>query len=98
MAAKLSSVSASNEDIDLWVGGLLETKAPGAIFGQTFRDAIAEQFVRLKKGDKYFFDHDPTINSGYFTQGLYLFKKTRNNLLICCITSQLQELKKSSNV
>lgn len=57
------------DDIDLWVGGLLEPKAPGSILGITFRDIVAEQFARLKRGDKYFFDHDPSINPGHFTPG-----------------------------
>lgn len=70
MAEKLKSVYASVDDIDLWVGGLLEPKAPGSIVGITFRDIVAEQFARLKRGDKYFFDHDPRINPGHFTPGL----------------------------
>lgn len=61
---------ATVDDIDLWVGGLLEPKAPGSILGITFRDIIADQFVRLKKGDKYFFDHDPSVNPGHFTLGI----------------------------
>lgn len=81
MAAKLSSVYASIEDIDLWVGGLLEPKASGAILGHTFRDIIAEQFARLKKGDKYFFDHDPTINPGYFTQGISRRKRNTQKFI-----------------
>lgn len=62
---------ASVDDIDLWVGGLLEPKVAGSILGITFRDIIAEQFARLKRGDKYFFDHDPSINPGHFTPRKY---------------------------
>lgn len=69
MGDKLSKVYASVDDIDLWVGGLLETKIPGSIVGPTFRDIIADQFVRLKKGDKYFFEHDPSVNPEHFTLG-----------------------------
>lgn len=57
------------EDVDLWVGGLLEPKVAGSILGLTFRDIVAEQFARFKKGDKYFFEHDPSINPGHFTPG-----------------------------
>lgn len=65
----MRSVYASVDDIDLWIGGLLEPKVPGSIVGLTFRDIIADQFSRLKKGDKYFFDHDPSVNPGHFTRG-----------------------------
>lgn len=73
----LQSVYASVDDIDLWVGGLIEPKYDGSVLGLTFRDIIAEQFSRLKKGDKYFFEHDPSINTGYFTPGLFHLKKVR---------------------
>ncbi|KAJ8932163.1 hypothetical protein NQ314_014875 [Rhamnusium bicolor] len=33
---KLGSVYATVDDVDLWVGGLLEEKAPGSIVGPTF--------------------------------------------------------------
>lgn len=77
------------------MGGLLEPKAPGSILGITFRDIVAEQFARLKRGDKYFFDHDPSINPGYFTQGL-LFKKRKRAkwLQLFLFIEQIQELKR----
>lgn len=69
MGEKLQSVYASVDDIDLWVGGLLEPKYGGSILGLTFRDIIAEQFSRLRRGDKYYFEHDPSVNPGHFMPG-----------------------------
>lgn len=65
----LGRVYASVDDVDLWVGGLLEPKPEGSIVGQVFRDIIADQFVRLKNGDKYFFENEPSLNPGHFTPG-----------------------------
>ena len=46
------------EDIDLFVGGLLEqpSKASRAIVGDTFLCILGDQFARLKKGDRFFYD------------------------------------------
>ncbi|GJQ67256.1 hypothetical protein Trydic_g8161 [Trypoxylus dichotomus] len=73
------------DDIDLWVGGLLEPKEPdGGILGPTFREIVADQFSRLKKGDRYFFENDPKTNPGYFTlEQLSELKKISMARIIC---------------
>ncbi|KAK5650372.1 hypothetical protein RI129_001401 [Pyrocoelia pectoralis] len=84
LSARLRSVYASVDDVDLWVGGLLEPKYGDSVLGLTFRDIIAEQFSRLKKGDKYFFEHDPTINPGYFIpEQLVELRKVALSRIIC---------------
>ena len=47
--------------IDLWIGGLAEDHAPGAMVGETFRAIIADQFQRLRDGDRYWFESDPYL-------------------------------------
>ncbi|KAF5299451.1 hypothetical protein FQR65_LT01031 [Abscondita terminalis] len=84
MGNKLKQVYAHVDDIDLWVGGLLEPKYGGGVLGLTFRDIIAEQFSRLKRGDKYFFENDPSINPGSFTPGqLIELRKVTLSRIIC---------------
>lgn len=44
----------SMDDVDLWVGGLLETKdGPGPVF----KEIIREQFTRIRDGDRFWFEN-----------------------------------------
>jgi len=42
-------------DIDLFAAGLAELHAPGSIVGPTFRCIIRHQFLRLRDGDRFFY-------------------------------------------
>jgi len=53
---KLQSLYGSVNDIDLWVGGLAEDHVAGASVGGTFRRIIADQFERLRDGDRYWYE------------------------------------------
>ena len=62
VVAALSSVYESVDDIDVWVGGLAEEHVPGAQLGPLFQRIIADQFQRLRDGDRYWYEN------GQFTQ------------------------------
>ncbi|XP_053672567.1 chorion peroxidase-like [Anopheles nili] len=69
VGARLASVYDSPEDVDLWVGGLLEPPSQdGALFGETFASILSEQFARLKFGDRYYYTNGPRNNPGFFTE------------------------------
>ena len=54
------------EDIDLFVGMILEDATNGPI-GDTFRCLIVDVFARVKFGDRYFYDNGG--QAGSFTGG-----------------------------
>lgn len=66
-AHRLASVYANPDDVDLWVGGLLEEPIEGAVVGATFAHILADQFSRIKRGDRYFYENGPDVNPGAFT-------------------------------
>ncbi|RZC42334.1 peroxidase, partial [Asbolus verrucosus] len=56
--ASLSKVYVSPLDIDLIVGGLSEEAAEDSLFGPTLSCIIADQFLRTRRGDRYFYDNE----------------------------------------
>ena len=43
------------DDIDIWVGGLLETTPDGP--GPLFKAIIKDQFERIRDGDRFWFEN-----------------------------------------
>lgn len=50
----LADVYGSIDNVDLFIGGLAEAHAPGALVGPTFQAIIAQQFEALRSGDRFF--------------------------------------------
>ena len=46
----------SVDDIDLWIGGLLEQKVHGSQLGETFQHIVVDQFTRLRDGDRFYYE------------------------------------------
>jgi len=47
--------------IDPWVGAISEDHAPGAAVGPLLRAVIADQFARVRDGDRFWFQNDDAI-------------------------------------
>ncbi|KAK4036631.1 chorion peroxidase [Daphnia magna] len=60
---RLAAVYRSVDDIDLYAGGLVESHLPGSMLGPVFSCIIADQFARLKEGDRFFYEHGGHPNS-----------------------------------
>ncbi len=62
-AARFASVYESVEDVDLWIGGIGEDAFNGGLVGELFHTIIADQFLRSRDGDRFFYLND---DSGLF--------------------------------
>lgn len=52
----LASVYDTVDDIDVFVGGLAEDHAPGAVVGELFQAILVDQFTRLRDGDRFWYE------------------------------------------
>ncbi|XP_066942094.1 chorion peroxidase-like [Macrobrachium rosenbergii] len=56
IAANLARIYSSVDDIDFFVGGITERPVSGGLLGWTFLCVVGDQFARVKKGDRFFYD------------------------------------------
>ena len=56
--ARLRLAYGEVEQVDLWTGGLAEDHVEGAMVGETFQTIIADQFRRLRDGDRFWYQND----------------------------------------
>ncbi len=57
LAAKLELLYGTPENMDAWVGLLGEGHVHGALVGETLRAVLADQFTRLRDGDRFWYQN-----------------------------------------
>ncbi len=57
LQAKLQSLYGDVNNIDLWVGLLAEDHAEGSSLGETASTIIADQFERIRDGDRFYYEN-----------------------------------------
>ncbi len=59
----LSGLYSSVNDIDPWVGMLIEDHMTDALFGETVMAVMVQQFQALRDGDRFYYENDPGLSS-----------------------------------
>jgi len=80
------------DDIDLYVGGFLEAAHEDSILGPVFKCIIGDQFARLKKGDRFFYDLGVDNNIGFTEQQLDQVRRTSMARIICDNTDDIDRI------
>merc|ERR1712079_747853 len=89
---QLQSVYLHVDDIDLYVGGFLEKAHEDSILGPVFKCIIGDQFARLKKGDRFFYDLNINNNIAFTLPQLDEVRKTSMARIICDNTDELDSI------
>ncbi|MEZ5258609.1 MAG: peroxidase family protein [Ilumatobacteraceae bacterium] len=62
LAARLSTVFESVDDVDAFTGMVSEPHVPGTEFGELQLAMWTRQFAALRDGDRFFFGNDPVLD------------------------------------
>ena len=57
----LEELYGNTDNADIWIAGLLEEFVDGSRVGPTFQCLLAEQFQRLKNGDRFYYERKVRI-------------------------------------
>lgn len=87
---KLKSVYLHPHDIDMFLGGLMETVTGDALVGDTFKTIIARQFKNIMYGDRFFFTHQGQVDS-FDKEAIKAIRK-RNLRDIICDNTDIKQL------
>ena len=80
--AKLAKLYKHPDDVDLYVGGILEAHLEGGIMGPTFSCIIAQQFHNSRFGDRFWYEReDPVV--GFTAEQLKEVRKASLARIIC---------------
>ncbi|XP_068205835.1 lactoperoxidase-like isoform X2 [Palaemon carinicauda] len=87
----LQEVYSALEDVDLFIGGISENPFLDGLLGPTFSCIIADQFLRIKKGDRFWYEYKDSPGSFTNAQLKELHKVTFARIL-CNNVPELENL------
>ena len=80
------------DDVDLFVGGFLEQRDTPALLGPIFRCIVGDTFVRLKYGDRFWYDLGIDKDTRFTRKQLRQIRKASMSRIICDNTYGLTKI------
>ncbi|ODM94915.1 Chorion peroxidase [Orchesella cincta] len=80
MADSLSTLYPNVDEVDLFIGGVSEKPLDGAVLGPTFTCIVGDQFARLRRGDRFFYEE---VTARFTEAQLDQIKKVSLARLLC---------------
>jgi len=80
---QLSQLYKHVDDIDLFIGGVLEQRHRDSILGPTFKCIIGDQFIRLKRGDRFWYENGLFSSSRFSEDQLSEIRKASMARILC---------------
>lgn len=62
LAKNMKFLYGNVDNIDAWIGLLAEKHLDNSIFGPTLYKIMEDQFIRLREGDRFYFENDPAFS------------------------------------
>jgi peroxidase len=87
----MATIYESVEDIDLFVAGISEARLTGAIIGPTFACIIGEQFARLRRSDRFWYENGFPVPSTFSDAQLAEIRKTSFASILCDSTPLMNQ-------
>uniref|UniRef100_T1PGN3 Cell adhesion molecule-related/down-regulated by oncogenes n=1 Tax=Musca domestica TaxID=7370 RepID=T1PGN3_MUSDO len=85
---KLKELYGHPDNIDVWVGGILEDQIEGAKVGPLFQCILVDQFRRLRDGDRFYYEN-PSV---FLPQQLEQIKQANLARVLCDTGDNIQEV------
>uniref|UniRef100_A0AC35TJD0 ShKT domain-containing protein n=1 Tax=Rhabditophanes sp. KR3021 TaxID=114890 RepID=A0AC35TJD0_9BILA len=90
--SKVAELYRDPENIDLYLGSIIEETLAGSMVGPTFTCIITEQFKRLRDGDRFYFENSETFTP----QQTAAIKKMSLASLLCLTGENYQRIPKNA--
>ncbi|OQV20791.1 Chorion peroxidase [Hypsibius exemplaris] len=79
-------------DVDLYIAGTAETHVPGGKVGPTFACIIADQFRRLRIGDRFWYENDLPLSSSLSDRQVEAIRTTTMSRILCDNTPLMETI------